>query len=67
MPLFEVAVLEMPTQKEAEEGKSEKLVFGPSAVEAKDSQTAGIVALKGVDGVDFNKAQVLVRPFVSKG
>ena len=32
MPLFEVAILELPTKKEAEEGKSERLVMPPTAV-----------------------------------
>jgi len=32
MPLFEVAIIEKPTKKEAEEGASERLVFGPKAV-----------------------------------
>ena len=66
MPLFEVAILETPTKKEIEEdGVQEKLVFGPSAVIARDAQSAGIVAImdnKDID-VDKTKMQVLVRPF----
>lgn len=65
MPLFEVAILETPTKKEAEEGKGERLVFGPKAVVARDAQSAAITAV--LDGekpdVDRSKMQVLVRPF----
>lgn len=66
MPLFEVAILETPTKKEAEEGGVEKLVFGPTAVIARDTQSAGIAAV--LDGakdieVDRSRMQVLVRPF----
>ena len=65
MPLFEVAVIEKPSKKEAEEGASEKLVFGPKAVVARDSQGAVLAAVLGEDRptVDLNKAEVLVRPF----
>lgn len=65
MPLFEVAILERPTKKEAEDGASEKLVFGPKAVVAADAQSAAITAV--MDGekpvVDRARMQVLVRPF----
>lgn len=64
MPLFEVAILERPTQKELEEGAQERLVFGPEAVIANDSQSAGIVAVMGEDiNVDKSRMEVLVRPF----
>lgn len=66
MPLFEVAILETPTKKEIEEeGAQEKLVFGPKAVIARDSQSAGIIAIMDNKEVDVDKAkmQVLVRPF----
>lgn len=65
MPLFEVAILEKPTQKEAEEGKTERLAFGPKAVVANDAQSAAIAAILGGEApqVDMAKAQVLVRPF----
>ena len=66
MPLFEVAILEIPTKKEAEEGKGERLAFGPKCVVANDLQTAGISAVlnngEKVD-VDRNRMKVLVRPF----
>lgn len=65
MPLFEVAILEKPTQKEAEEGKSERLVLGPKAVVANDPQSAAISAVLDGDkpSVDRSRMEVLVRPF----
>ena len=63
--LFEVAILETPTKKEREEGKTEKLVFGPKPVVANDSQSAAIAAVLDGDKieVDRSRMQVLVRPF----
>ncbi len=68
MPLFEVAILELPTKKESNEGTgTEKLVFGPEFVVAKDGQSAAIAAvLKNTEAagkVDPARMQVLVRPF----
>ena len=66
MPLFEVAILEKPTKKEAEEGTSEKLVFGPKAVVARDNQSAAIAAVMDGDvpkDLDRQRMEVLVRPF----
>lgn len=65
MPLFEVAILERPTKKEAEEGKSERLVFGPKAVVANDGQSAAIAAVLDGGTIDADRArmEVLVRPF----
>ena len=68
MPLYEVAILERPTPKQAEEGQSERLVFGPTPVVAADPQSAAISAV--MDGekpeVDRARMEVLVRPFASK-
>lgn len=66
MPLYEVAIIVKPTKKEAEDGMSEKLVFGPKAVVARDNQSAAIAAV--MDGsldatVDKSRMEVLVRPF----
>jgi hypothetical protein len=66
MPLFEVAILQKPTKKEAEDGGSEKLVFGPKAVIARDDQSAAISAV--MDGglppdFDRSRMEVQVRPF----
>ena len=64
MPLFEVAIIELPTKKEREEGEPEKLVFGPKAVIANDQQSAGIAAVMDeAIKCDRQKMQVLVRPF----
>lgn len=66
MALFEVAILETPTKKDAEEGKTERLVFGPKAVVARDSQSAAIAAVMdgGMDAtVDRTRMNVIVRPF----
>lgn len=66
MPLFEVAIIEKPTKKDAEEGASEKLVFGPKAVVARDGQSAAISAVMGGDvpkELDRQRMEVLVRPF----
>lgn len=66
MPLFEVAILQKPTKKEAEDGGCEKLVFGPKSVIANDDQSACIAAV--MDGeaprdLDRSRMEVLVRPF----
>ena len=65
MPLFEVAILQKPTKKEAEDGISEKVILAPKAVVARDDQSAAISAV--MDGglpADFDRArmEVLVRP-----
>jgi hypothetical protein len=66
MPLFEVAILQRPTKKEAEEGASERLVFGPKCVVSRDDQSAAIEAV--MDGevprdIERSRMEVLVRPF----
>lgn len=66
MPLFEIAILQKPTKKEAEEGATEKLIFGPKSVIARDEQAAGFAALMGAEvprDLDMNRAEVLIRPF----
>ena len=65
MPLFEVAILERPTKTDSENGKTERLVFGPKAVVAADSQSAAIAAVLdgGTIEVDRQRMEVLVRPF----
>lgn len=66
MPLFEVAIIQKPTKKEAEDGIAEKLVFGPKPVVARDNQSAAIAAVMdgGIDkDVDRTRMEVLVRPF----
>lgn len=66
MPLFEVAIIQMPTKKEIEEGGQEKLLMKPTPVIASDIQGAGIAAV--LDGelpkdIDRTRMKVIVRPF----
>lgn len=67
MPLFEVAVTEVPTAKEMETGAEEKLVFGPTFVIAKDSQSAALAAVMdnatALASVNRKRMVVLCRPF----
>jgi hypothetical protein len=65
MPLFEVAILKQPTQKEIEDGAVEELVLGPKAVIAKDEQSAAIAAAlsEGKPIPDMQRCTVIVRPF----
>jgi len=68
MALYEVAIVEKPTQKKMEEdGAIEKLVFGPKPVCASSPQTAAVIASKEADLKDVNQnmIEVLVRPFVA--
>lgn len=64
--LFEVALIQKPTKKEAEEGQSEKLVLPPTAVIANDYKSAGVQAVmnnKDKLPSDLSRVEVLVRPF----
>lgn len=66
MPLYEVAILQKPTKKEVDEGTaSEKLIFGPKAVVARDDSGALVAAMQGaaLGDVDFNRIEVIARPF----
>ena len=68
MPLFEVAILELPTKKEIEEGATEeKLVFGPECVIARDATLAGARAImehpESTANINRAKMLILVRPF----
>ena len=44
--LFEVAMIEMPTKEDAEKGKLERLVMAPTAIIARDTQTAAAKAMR---------------------
>ena len=67
MPLYEIAIIQKPTKKEAEEGGIEKLLFGPKAVVARDEQAAAVGAVAGNGALppetDLNRIDVLIRPF----
>lgn len=74
--LYEVAIIERPTPKAAEDGACERLVFGPAAVVAKDEQGAVLAAAElmhdreqklsddtPTESVPTANLEVLVRPF----
>lgn len=71
MPLFGVAVLEQPTKKEKEDGKSERLLFGPVWDTGADGQAVALKILLGAQqggklpgDLEFlSRAQVIVVPF----
>jgi hypothetical protein len=65
MPLFEIAIMQRPTKKEAEDGVEEKLVFGPKFVVSADKESAGLRCLlqEKPEGLDLSRSQVLIRPF----
>lgn len=66
MAIYWVAVEEVPTKKDAEEGKVTKLILQPTAVSARNEQEAAIkVALDNetLKGIDRDRMQVSVRPF----
>lgn len=68
MPLFEIAIIEIPTKKEVEEdGAKEKLIMPPTFVMAPSADQAALnLAMDGKIPSDTNrdKMKVLVRPFV---
>ena len=64
--LYEVALVENPTKKEREDGAMEKLIMAPTAIVAKDEQSAAVsIVIQKKDELKFDPArvQVLVRPF----
>lgn len=64
--LYEVALIQQPTKREAEEGVSEKLILAPTAVIANDDKAAAVQAVafsKDKVPSDLTRVQVLVRPF----
>ena len=64
MPLFEIVILEKPTEKAAKDGGLEKLVYGPKHYIAKTEQSAVLMAMRdNVPEFDINRAEVIVRPF----
>ena len=64
MPLFEIVILEKPTEKAAKDGAVERLVYGPSPVVAKNEQSAILhVMANGKPEFDITRAEVIVRPF----
>ena len=66
MPLYEIAITQKATKKEAEDGQLEKLMFGPKTVVAKDQQSAVIdLAMSGElpKEIDRTRMEIHCRPF----
>lgn len=70
MPLFGVAVIEQPTKKDREEGKGERLLFGPEWNTGAEGQAVALKVLldamrtgKLPSDLDMDRAQVLIHPF----
>lgn len=66
--LFEVAIIQKPTKKEAEEnGAMETLVFGPKFEIARDAASAGLKAIRSEEAkdLDLDKCEVMIRPFAA--
>lgn len=67
MPLFEIAVIQTPTENEHKNGVEEKLVMHPTAIIAKDKESAVLTAGQLFvlpAGASMEQMKVLVRPFV---
>lgn len=65
MPLYEIAVLKKPTQKQRDEGTGkEELLMAPTAIVAPNEMTAVAKAMQAAEGnIDLDTAEVLIRPF----
>lgn len=65
--LYEVAVIELPTQKDEKENSAlPRLIIPPTAVIARNDRDAAIkVALNNpvISDADPNRLEILVRPF----
>lgn len=64
--LYEIALIQLPTKKEAEDGKAETLILPPTPVIAQDDKAAAVQAVaqnKDKVPADLSRVQVLVRPF----
>jgi hypothetical protein len=64
--LYEVALIQKPTKKAAEEGEQEKLILPPTPVIAHDDKAAALKAVldnKDKITTDLANVTVLVRPF----
>ena len=67
MPVFEVVVIEEPSQNKKNEGELETLIFGPVIVIAANSDSAKSIALVEnahlLKDMPIARMKVLVRPF----
>jgi hypothetical protein len=66
MPLYEIALIQNPTKKEAEDGKVAVIILPPTAVIATDDRAAAVIAVANnrdkITG-ELSRVEVLVRPF----
>jgi len=67
--LYEVAITQLPTKNEAENGVGEKIVLQTKLIPADSENTAGAVAITNVDKekVALGRLKVYVRPFAENG
>ena len=63
--LYEVALIEKPSENETKEGKQEKLLLPPTPVIASSDKAAGVIAVRNAKDLpaDLSRVEVLVRPF----
>lgn len=64
MPLYDVAVMQLPTKAEADTGVQSKLILGPKTISAKDSNTAIYLAgsdLELPEGVNRDLLEIKAR------
>jgi hypothetical protein len=67
MPVYEVLVIEKPTDSEMDDGALETIVLQPTLIVAKDEKSASMKVLLDNKGPlstkDAGRLEVLVRPF----
>jgi len=67
MALFEIAVIENPTESARKDGALEKIIIPPKLVVSANEQSAGFDMLldnaEKLQKVDKARMQVIVRPF----
>ena len=63
--LYEVAIVEEPTNKSKDSGQIEKLLLPPTPIIAKNEQAAKLAAIKKIKlaDTDTERLAVLIRPF----
>ncbi len=64
MPLYDIAVMQLPTQAEAVSGVQSKLILGPVSLSAKDPNTAMFLAGRDLtlpEGVNRDLIEMKVR------
>lgn len=64
MPLYDIAVMQLPTQAEAMMGVQSKLIVGPKTISAKDGHAALLIAGSEFDlpeGLNKDLIEIKVR------